>query len=193
MRVSRGAARRRWPGLAAALGCCLGVLAPTVSSAPQRPGSLRFVVVAPRAVRLGKPVPVTLRLSNAGTRKADLYLLGRTITFDIIVAGPDGRVRWRRLEGASGQQILQVKTLAPGETLELRDVWTQRTNAGAAVSPGVYTVQGVLPTDAAPLQTTLRSEEHTSELQSRFDLVCRLLLEKKKEKKIVQIHVSTTS
>src|SRR5699024_12023133 len=30
----------------------------------------------------------------------------------------------------------------------------------------------------------IRSEEHTSELQSRFDLVCRLLLEKKK-----QIHV----
>src|SRR5690349_22548794 len=28
----------------------------------------------------------------------------------------------------------------------------------------------------------LRSEEHTSELQSRRDLVCRLLLEKKKEK-----------
>src|SRR5699024_7232688 len=28
---------------------------------------------------------------------------------------------------------------------------------------------------------TYRSEEHTSELQSRFDLVCRLLLEKKKK------------
>src|SRR5437868_9478248 len=28
---------------------------------------------------------------------------------------------------------------------------------------------------------TSRSEEHTSELQSRFDLVCRLLLEKKKK------------
>src|SRR5438067_4656211 len=28
-----------------------------------------------------------------------------------------------------------------------------------------------------------RSEEHTSELQSRFDLVCRLLLEKKKKNK----------
>src|SRR5699024_12131024 len=27
---------------------------------------------------------------------------------------------------------------------------------------------------------SMRSEEHTSELQSRFDLVCRLLLEKKK-------------
>src|SRR5438105_12671697 len=29
----------------------------------------------------------------------------------------------------------------------------------------------------------LRSEEHTSELQSRVDLVCRLLLEKKKQNK----------
>src|SRR5438067_6902926 len=31
-----------------------------------------------------------------------------------------------------------------------------------------------------------RSEEHTSELQSRFDLVCRLLLEKKKKDIIEQ-------
>src|SRR5699024_11491065 len=33
------------------------------------------------------------------------------------------------------------------------------------------------------LLPTRRSEEHTSELQSRFDLVCRLLLEKKKKNK----------
>src|SRR5438067_9529312 len=32
--------------------------------------------------------------------------------------------------------------------------------------------------DLAPIEP-LRSEEHTSELQSRFDLVCRLRLEKK--------------
>src|SRR5438067_10792388 len=31
-----------------------------------------------------------------------------------------------------------------------------------------------------PALAHARSEEHTSELQSRFDLVCRLLLEKKK-------------
>src|SRR6266576_2775489 len=34
------------------------------------------------------------------------------------------------------------------------------------------------------MRTSLRSEEHTSELQSRRDLVCRLLLEKKKKKYI---------
>src|SRR5438067_8587097 len=33
-----------------------------------------------------------------------------------------------------------------------------------------------------------RSEEHTSELQSRFDLVCRLLLEKKKRKSDSSLH-----
>src|SRR5207249_10790789 len=33
---------------------------------------------------------------------------------------------------------------------------------------------------SAVWQLHTRSEEHTSELQSRFDLVCRLLLEKKK-------------
>src|SRR5207249_11107132 len=34
---------------------------------------------------------------------------------------------------------------------------------------------------ASDITAALRSEEHTSELQSRFDLVCRLLLEKKKK------------
>src|SRR5690349_23477018 len=43
--------------------------------------------------------------------------------------------------------------------------------------------QGGLPERRIAIQTVLdlirRSEEHTSELQSRRDLVCRLLLEKK--------------
>src|SRR5699024_11254932 len=37
----------------------------------------------------------------------------------------------------------------------------------------------------------LRSEEHTSELQSRFDLVCRLLLEKKKNKMLAGYSCAT--
>src|SRR5699024_11934421 len=39
-----------------------------------------------------------------------------------------------------------------------------------------------------------RSEEHTSELQSRFELVCRLLLEKKKQMNNVKsIHCTVTA
>src|SRR5690625_6111151 len=39
------------------------------------------------------------------------------------------------------------------------------------------------PTEVEPVNDSLRSEEHTSELQSRGHLVCRLLLEKKKRDK----------
>src|SRR5437867_98647 len=46
-------------------------------------------------------------------------------------------------------------------------------------SPDVHTV---LMTGAGD-DALARSEEHTSELQSPYDLVCRLLLEKKKQKK----------
>src|SRR5207249_10866565 len=40
--------------------------------------------------------------------------------------------------------------------------------------------RSLVPREAMPRRrSSSRSEEHTSELQSRFDLVCRLLLEKK--------------
>src|SRR5260221_14143619 len=38
------------------------------------------------------------------------------------------------------------------------------------------------PSPGSPAMAAARSEEHTSELQSHSDLVCRLLLEKKKKK-----------
>src|SRR5205809_5854366 len=51
--------------------------------------------------------------------------------------------------------------------------------AGSVVGAGAVVTAGtVIP----PRSLVLRSEEHTSELQSRLHLVCRLLLEKKKKK-----------
>src|SRR5207249_10665547 len=44
---------------------------------------------------------------------------------------------------------------------------------------------------ATPAATGTRSEEHTSELQSRFDLVCRLLLEKKKIDPVAQVRAAS--
>src|SRR5690349_12116642 len=45
-----------------------------------------------------------------------------------------------------------------------------------------FTVKSSLRYHAIERARVTRSEEHTSELQSRRDLVCRLLLEKKKKK-----------
>src|SRR5699024_12705760 len=58
--------------------------------------------------------------------------------------------------------------------------------------PGMDTTMscqsGHLPHTATWGLLGARSEEHTSELQSRFDLVCRLLLEKKNTR-LLHIHV----
>src|SRR5690554_7265328 len=52
----------------------------------------------------------------------------------------------------------------------------------AAYFVKVYCNARDIPTDNIRLRYPGRSEEHTSELQSRPHLVCRLLLEKKKKK-----------
>src|SRR6266496_6390542 len=51
------------------------------------------------------------------------------------------------------------------------------------------------PTQAPPfvIEESARSEEHTSELQSRRDLVCRLLLEKKKSTNLNRCETSLSS
>src|SRR5699024_11332117 len=72
----------------------------------------------------------------------------------------------------NGQRSGHVRADAPAETIARSVV---------ALMDGLQ-VQWLLEPEfdmAAALATHVRSEEHTSELQSRFDLVCRLLLEKK--------------
>src|SRR5690349_23455517 len=64
---------------------------------------------------------------------------------------------------------------------------TDRERGGGRIDRHVSACGRALPAGSPAQQGTDhaegRSEEHTSELQSRRDLVCRLLLEKKKNKK----------
>src|SRR2546429_6785035 len=70
---------------------------------------------------------------------------------------------------------------------------------GSAVKPGDIATSAsgqtveILNTDAEGRLILCRSEEHTSELQSRLHLVCRLLLEKKKIKTLITmiLHLQT--
>src|SRR5690606_39541385 len=60
---------------------------------------------------------------------------------------------------------------------------TRRQPCSSAIgsSAGNQCVEWLPPTSITVVADVGRSEEHTSELQSRENLVCRLLLEKKKE------------
>src|SRR5438034_3470854 len=87
-------------------------------------------------------------------------------------------------------------TLFPYTTLfrSLQRQWEISLRYGIFATPVGYLIdeQGFVAADVAEgvesilaLQSlaVVRSEEHTSELQSHSDLVCRLLLEKKKQKR----------
>jgi intracellular proteinase inhibitor BsuPI len=109
--------------------------------------SVRITLDVPATARAGDAVPMTIRITNIADRPVTLSLVGREIAFDLVVAGEGGTVVWRRLAHAAIQGILQLKTLQPGETLELRHEWNQHTDAGVAVAPAVYHVLGEVPTE----------------------------------------------
>src|SRR3712207_7153830 len=90
-------------------------------------------------------------------------------------------------------------TLFPYTTLFRSRAWTPApcdsgattSEASRSVRPGIRSARWLVTTKASwPWVSTaaFRSEEHTSELQSRQYLVCRLLLEKKKKKEKHMTH-----
>src|SRR5690349_22747456 len=80
-------------------------------------------------------------------------------------------------------------TLFPYTTL-FRSQWPREAAPAATASPA--SVRAARNASRSLCRRAARSEEHTSELQSRRDLVCRLLLEKKKQKYIhICLHTST--
>jgi Intracellular proteinase inhibitor len=127
------------------------VLLALAAALGRQPDSMRVELVVPPKVAAGAPVPIAIRISNTTARPIELHLQGRTVVFDLIVSRRDAVV-WRRLEGEAVTAILQLRMLAPGEVLELKDTWHQTDGAGRPVGPGEYSVSGMVPTDAAPLR-----------------------------------------
>ena len=115
--------------------------------------SLRLETDVPAQVAVGESVPIVLRATNVSGRPLELYLVGRSVTFDVTISGPDGATVWRRLDGQAVQAILQIRTLASEEMLEVRHDWDQRAATGQRIAPGTYVVQGALLTNGQPLRT----------------------------------------
>src|SRR2546421_6998780 len=78
----------------------------------------------------------------------------------------------------------EIYTLSLHDALPIffRDV-LERSVALLAIQPIPILRAGLLRNPSFGGRVAERSEEHTSELQSRSDLVCRLLLEKKKKER----------
>src|SRR5947207_8893283 len=77
-----------------------------------------------------------------------------------------------------GEDITTLVTISSTTTLPSHRHFLATNHLGYS---DVITPDQTYTTDVAEVVGSQRSEEHTSELQSHSDLVCRLLLEKKKK------------
>jgi hypothetical protein len=119
----------------------------SASTPPPSPLELRFEL--PAQVRAGEGVLMRMVLLNRGTDTVAVELGGNPTAFDFIVTA-DGHQVWHRLEGVAIEDILLVRSLAPGDSLEFADTWNQRTDRGGVVEPGTYQVHGTLPAIEPP-------------------------------------------
>src|SRR5699024_11571380 len=81
----------------------------------------------------------------------------------------------RRFLGTESQAVYTADRLAA--VAALGDLATEHGAEFVVVAGDAFEDNAVPRSVVLRAAETLRSEEHTSELQSRFDLVCRLLLE----------------
>src|SRR5206468_11129529 len=115
--------------------------------------------------------------SFGGARDA----VGRTIELNGVAFTIVGVVEQRFTGITPGSDYDVWLPLAAGLRISDPRMWDNRQDK---VTFWWLTILGRLKAERPILQAqaAIRSEEHTSELQSRSDLVCRLLLEKKKKK-----------
>lgn len=113
---------------------------------------LDLELVIPASVRSGETVQVTLRVVNRSDREIDLYLRGRSITFDVEVARTNGEVVWRLLGDEIIPAIVHLRTLGAGERLEARAAWDQRERS-PVLEPGDYAARALLLLETESFQT----------------------------------------
>ena len=85
-----------------------------------------------------------------------------------------------KLQENIAQIIATTRSKANCKLMKLDYLSQQALNTTLPLGKNFLPLERTLTTNSTAI--FIRSEEHTSELQSRINLVCRLLLEKKKQK-----------
>src|SRR5437867_7659572 len=127
---------------------------------------------------LGYRIGRGVRFSFGGIVVGKSVDIGDYVEIGFLAVVQGRSIRIGRYSSVGTMSYVSCETIEMGEDAKIREQ--------------VYVGGPQLPESRFALGSrTIRSEEHTSELQSPYDLVCRLLLEKKKKKKITTKTYST--
>src|SRR5690606_40391001 len=103
---------------------------------------------------------------------------GHTVPRPSLMIIGEGAQRQRKLSWFETKPLFGWRVLVP-RTREQAAALSDQLRGYGAVPEEVPTISVEPPRTPQQMERAVRSEEHTSELQSRENLVCRLLLEKK--------------
>src|SRR2546429_6778800 len=113
---------------------------------------------------------------------------------EVVTTDETGYFRVGKVQPATYSVSIEASGFAPFKVerviVQVGSVTDVSAKLNVAAAGATVIVSAEIPqvnTNSAEFAPT-RSEEHTSELQSRLHLVCRLLLEKKKKKNIIAIY-----
>src|SRR5438309_3305214 len=136
-------------------------------------------------------MPVPRSAAPAGLKAVDhSCILRRRVKTSLERPDRDARIARRPGVPAKSRILMAGHSLAVYDERDFAGCFSR----GAVAQLGERRVRNAKVEGSIPFRSTIkfqgfrrslagRSEEHTSELQSQFHLVCRLLLEKKKKKK----------
>src|SRR2546426_12629441 len=140
----------------------------------------RWLVLAALAAAAAPAAPAAaqVKINGAGATFPNIIYQDWMLTYN--KAHPDVQLNYQSIGSGGGIRQFSDATVDFGASdAPMKD------SAIAAIQGNVFHIPTVLGGDV-PTYNLPRSEEHTSELQSPCNLVCRLLLEKKKTKTTAQ-------
>lgn len=109
-------------------------------------GPLGCSLSVPRNVKADGALTIRLTLVNESTSALDLGLQGNP-PFRFSVAKESGESVWESTYGEAIQQILELRTLAPSDSLMFTSTWNLTDNQGRRVPSGSYMVHGWVELD----------------------------------------------
>src|SRR5260370_5493033 len=134
------------------------------------------------------PVPDSRQMCTGGWLRATRAIMSRSCSMTVELPSRRAPCKLAAVRSSAPARSLIALPTSLRNTPRSRGLETKSN----APSLSARTADSMLPWAVITATGTLalRSEEHTSELQSHLNLVCRLLLEKKKNKTSKQYHVA---